>query len=366
MNSISDTHLHPGIINSDAATTLEAVPMTSSGDLPPKLSQIGFGHCGSVWGSFRLPSSSSPDLHLVVKREDASPGRDIKNEALVQSLICATTNLSRLSVPRYVGFVENDHRIWEGILPLLPVGFQRCRAMISEKIPSVSVQGKQLLVDKYAPPRLLQTRSDIKGWLNREHCLVRIYLGRQRRQTCDDQGGRKPQFFSLRNFAMHVDQAEELGLSCEDYARAMAEALATLHWQLRIDGADIEFVLGGHRRERPGPEDDNNNTPLAEHAVWMLDYDWCATFRANETGFESIARAFWRNDPYYPRPGSLDETGQKLWGVFAAEYVRVGTQMVKLFPRQNEKVETLVGLVAGAIEKIIETKPIRGAGALDQ
>jgi hypothetical protein len=63
------------------------------------LQRIGFGHCGSVWGTLKpsVPSNHNANGHnncgvhghnadadIVIKREDASPGRDIKNEVLVQ------------------------------------------------------------------------------------------------------------------------------------------------------------------------------------------------------------------------------------------------------------------------------------------
>jgi hypothetical protein len=50
--------------------------------------------------------------------------------------------------------------------------------------------------------------------------------------------------FTLRNFNIHVDQLEEIGVEAEEIALQMADALAIMHWKARIDADDIEFVLG--------------------------------------------------------------------------------------------------------------------------
>lgn len=89
----------------------------------------------------------------------------------------------------------------------------------------------------------------------------------------------------------------------------MAEALATLHWKVRTNAADVEFVLGAPRVEyramRPA-------APLGEHAIWMLDFDCSRPITADESGLESIARAFWRNDLYYPQSDSANKHDQEL------------------------------------------------------
>jgi hypothetical protein len=224
--------------------------------------------------------------------------------------------------------------------------------MISEKIEPVSHQAQRLLVKKYAPE---QFRDKLEGCFEggqREHCLVRMYLGRRRHMRQTQHRG--PRFFSLRNFPLHADQVEELELPCEDYARTMAEAMAMLHWDVRTDAADVEFVLGacrGAKAEAEGVE-----TPLAHHALWLLDFDCSRSIRADESGLEVIAREFWRNDPYFPQPDSAHEKDQKLWEIFAREYQRVGTRIVQTSPREGENVEKLCALVRGAIVKIVETK----------
>ncbi|OAA69949.1 hypothetical protein LEL_09765 [Akanthomyces lecanii RCEF 1005] len=84
------------------------------------------------------------------------------------------------------------------------------------------------------------------GDKSNESCLIRPYLGR-RRPDPDQRGGPKQRFFSLRNLPLHVDQMEELDLPVEEYAVAMADALAFLHWSARVDAGDVEYVLAPPR-----------------------------------------------------------------------------------------------------------------------
>ncbi|KAG5980710.1 hypothetical protein E4U55_003735 [Claviceps digitariae] len=325
------------------------------------LDRIGFGHCGSVWGTLRLESKQNVLLgghtNVVIKREDASPGRDISNEVSVQSQVFACTAsglLQQALVPQCFGFMSSFDERWKQLLPLLPGKFEGCRAMTAEKIGPVSSKAQLLLIDEYGPEtHREQLRESVRDG-KREHCLARVYLGRRRQmhQDQEHQQRRGPRFFSLRNFPVHADQAEELGLPCERYARAMAEALAVLHWKVRTNGADVEFVLGASREAG----DADTSVCLGEHAIWMLDFDCSRPITADESGLESIARAFWRNDPYYPQPHSAHQGDQKLWRIFAAEYRRVGMEVVQAHPREGEDVGVLCGLVDGALEKMVETK----------
>jgi hypothetical protein len=171
-----------------------------------------------------------------------------------------------------------------------------------------------------------------------EHCLVRIYLGR-RRVVSSDKKRHISRFFSLRNFPLHMDQMEELSLPCDVWAKAMGGALATIHWKLRVDGADIEFVLGAPRHATANS--------LDESALWVLDFDCCKPITADSDGLTAIARAFWRNDPYYPRPGTLNEKDQELWSIFKEECKRIGKEVLEA---------DLHNLVDEAVSRIEETR----------
>ncbi|CAH0055533.1 unnamed protein product [Clonostachys solani] len=295
------------------------------------LRRIGAGHCGSVWAT--LTSNNHPGLPIALKREDGSPGRSLRNEFTIQSQVYQ--GLESVLVPSPLAFIEKSGN-WSQILVHLPEGFESCNAMMSEFIKPVSEACRQVLTERYCPQGMLP--SQILNSPENRHCLVRIYLGR-RRLMSGDKKRHLSRFFSLRNFPLHMDQVEELGLPCDVWAKAMGGALATIHWKLRVDGADIEFVLGAPRHTKA-------NT-LSESALWVLDFDCCKPITADSVGLTAIARAFWRNDPYYPRPGTLNERDQELWSIFAEEYRRVGKEVLDI---------ELHNLIDEAVSRIEETR----------
>ncbi|OQE15524.1 hypothetical protein PENFLA_c031G00161 [Penicillium flavigenum] len=78
----------------------------------------------------------------------------------------------------------------------------------------------------------------------------------------------------------------------------MAEALAMLHWIAGIDANDVEFVLAPCN----GNDGATINNVLGRHSMWMLDFDLCRNMTMDENGVGKAVKAFWRNDPSYPRP----------------------------------------------------------------
>ncbi|EFZ03555.2 zinc finger domain protein [Metarhizium robertsii] len=309
------------------------------------LLMMSSGQCGSVWGMAMLHRHRHHSVGVVIKREHAGPGRYLKNEATLQRQIFTTAwSLQFTSVPQCFDLVhhEDDER-WRDLLLILPAGQGKCTTMIAERITAVSRQAQMLLVKKYnwtpTRHRLMQTLESNAYYT---HCLVHLYLGRRRPCSLGVPATR-PEVFTLCNFPLHVDQMEELQLPCPKYAKAMAESLAMLHWEMRLSGARVKFVLGGRR----GARRMSASTPLAESTVWMFDFDRLRPIQANVSGLISIARAFWRNSPYCPRPDST------LWNIFADEYRRVGKEKVQAYPRHGECVETLCDLVDGALNMIV-------------
>lgn len=289
-----------------------------------RLQRIGQGHCGSVWAGLSIGS-----LPLAIKREDGGPGRSLRNEFDVQRSVVEQTKAKTVHIqaliPQCLTYINPQDDEWPSILASLPENYEPCNAMISEKIRSVSAASRACLVEQYYPEA---ARQEILDDPKNKHCLIRIYLGRRRLMS-----GRPKKFLSLRNFPLHADQAEELGLPYKQYARAMGEALAMLHWRVKTDGADVEFVLGAPRwtalGDGNGDDDEAQNTlALSEHPLWMLDYDCSKPVEPNDAGIEAMARAFWRNDPYYPRPYQKAEEDRRLWEVFAEEYRKVGMEIV--------------------------------------
>lgn len=279
-----------------------------------QLERIGQGRCGTVWAA--SCSDCNGHDHLAMKREDGSTGRSISHEFQMHQKLLRFSLLSPLipvTIPRSFGYLSSqDGTTWSGILPRLPENYTGCNAIVSEKIIPFGTSIRRLLVQKFRPD--VDEESVISSQSN-EHCLIRPYLGRRRYRRSEtepatEQSRQRLRAFSLRNFPLHLDQMEQLRIDPGDYAMAMADALAFLHWIAKVDGNDVEFVLARPRSQPDAASSqmqlesrcfDNTNI-LGPHTMWMLDFDLCRDMTLDEKGVEQASNAFWGNDPYYPRP----------------------------------------------------------------
>ncbi|KAJ0159080.1 hypothetical protein CTA2_10349 [Colletotrichum tanaceti] len=315
---------------------------------PDQLRKIGAGHCGSVW------SCTSPESSLVIKREDGGEGRSITHEynmhrdvlrSLESPRVASTIKGSRVNMPRCEGFLgREDEAAWSAILPRLPGTFTSCNALISEKIPPLPRRVRKLLAQTLG---LGENPDQVADDASNAHCLVRPYLGRRKHRhntttatTTDDQTAapkRLFRFYSLRNLPLHANQMEDLGLDLEGYALAIADALAFLHWSARVDANDVEFVLAHSRQQATaqtapslGSTDFiSDEAVLGPHGMWLLDFDCCRTMTMDEAGIRQACKSFWRNDPYYPRPGGDTQTDQRLWDVFQTRFLETSERLLE-------------------------------------
>lgn len=141
----------------------------------------------------------------------------------------------------------------------------------------------------------------------------------------------------------------ELGLDVQSYAKVMAEGLAFLHWVARIDANDVEFVLARSRStSHSHPNSPFDITIFGTHLMWIIDFDCCNPVTMDENGAATAAECFWRNDPYYPRPGSTDTSDQELWCAFKNHYLEVSGEILK---KEEQSVKNLPKLLIGIIEE---------------
>ncbi|KAJ3529531.1 hypothetical protein NM208_g9715 [Fusarium decemcellulare] len=320
-----------------------------------RLERIGMGFCGSVWADM---DSSNADTASCMKREDGGPGRSLTNEYRIHKLVNQAVSLypqhaTSFSIPVCHGFLnKSDKTPWSEILPRLPPGSLACNALLSQKVQPVSETARRLLASIYAQGHDTET---IVGDKKNEHCLIRPYFGRRRHRT---RRAGKPTFFSLRNFPLHVDQMEELGISTDSYVKAMAEGLAFLLWVARVDANDVEFVLG-----RP-PSTMNSESGrfdpgiLGPHAMWIIDFDCCNQLPMDGEGVEIAARCFWRNDPFYPRPGSSNTRDEQLWNIFRDHFIQVSEAILQ------DELPSARQLPRLLTERIIETRGMYDKGVI--
>ena len=303
------------------------------------LLRIGQGFCGTVWAADHHGDFNYDGVDVALKREDGAPGRCLKIEWEHLQLINSTsrqyhTLLSQISIPQSVSYLLVSDSAWPDVIPRLPAGYESCNAMLSERIQPIGQHGRRVLTKAFCPAKIA---SDMMDNPKNKACLARCYLGKRK------QSDRECKFFSLRNFPLYLDYAEALDLPVEGYAVAMARALAFFHWACGIDGNDIEFVLGAARRD--SDEDEViESEKLGPYRLWVLDFDCCRAldFSSDERLVDRIVHSFWRNDPYYPRPGKERESDQRLWKLFSEEYVNSSIGVItRRFEGENERARLL-------------------------
>ncbi|KAJ4200450.1 hypothetical protein NW767_007515 [Fusarium falciforme] len=277
-----------------------------------QLERIGMGFCGSVWANV---DSSTNETASCMEREDGGPDRSITNEYHIHRLVSDAVNsnprhAASFRIPLCRGFLKKNDADWSKILLRLPPGSTACNALLSEKVQPVSETARRLLAVKYAEGHNSEV---IVGDKKNEHCLIRPYLGRRRHGWARRPG--KPAFFSLRNFSLRIDQMEEFAMSIEPYAKTTAEGLAFPPWIARVDANDVEFILA---RPRPSNSESSKfeTSILGPYSMWIIDFDCCNPLPMDEEGVEIAARCFWRNDPFYPRPGSSNAADKRHWEIF--------------------------------------------------
>ncbi|KAK8124203.1 hypothetical protein PG999_004121 [Apiospora kogelbergensis] len=300
--------------------------------------RIGAGFCGSVWS----PDFTTTSTTVAIKREDGGPGRSLLNDynihqTIIQSLESCPLELRTFTVPQCLAFVPKEHPGWQDgkVLARFPPGYEACNILISERIPPMPADVRNRIIDKFCPSNPPSLPDQIRADDKNRDCLVRPYLGRSKHGR--DQS--RISFFSLRNCPLHVDQMYDLGLSPKDYSSAMAKTLAFLHWGAKIDANDIEFVLA------PGNSAPQfSSTFLGGHSLWILDFDCCKPLSLDDAGVEQAARAFLKNDPFYPRPGRTNSYG--LWEEFRSEFLQYSRLILDsqdLPTKLMDRIEELVG-----------------------
>lgn len=261
-----------------------------------------------------------------MKREDGGPGRSLLNDCIMHKLVLEMVSAPQkkfsVCVPRWPNFVKNDDAEgwWAMNRDKFPSGYLACNTLCSERIPPLPQEVRNRLIDRYCPPASIMT---IKTNDADRDCLVRPYLGRRKIRN---EARRGQNFFSLRNYPLHLNQAEDLDLPILDYAYAMAEILAMMHWVAKIDANDIEFVLGGIPTGTDDPKTYTHSF-LGTHSLWVLDFDCCKPLTMDDAGMEQAARAFLRNDPFYPRPPANPSDGT-LWIEFRNRYLNYSHELV--------------------------------------
>ncbi|KAK3341931.1 zinc finger protein-domain-containing protein [Lasiosphaeria hispida] len=310
------------------------------------LERIGYGSCGSVWADSSFPDIDQRASALVLKRGDGLPDRSLSNEGEIHRHILSTLQTTgwdsdslgfKVNIPLYIDFLQPESASWANILPRLPSHFTACQALISERIMPMPRPARELIVECFWTGSEDMNEVIFSDKRN-EHCLLRPYLGR--RKTLLGKGEEGPRrsmlkpTISLRNYPLHINQIEALGLPAAEYASAMADALAFLLWEAQIDVCDVEFVLARPRSNTGDSQPhlgSRSFTPgvLGPHSLWILDFDCCRKLSMDGEGVQLAVERFWRNDPFYPTPDTRCGEDVKLWDVFSDRFLETSRRIME-------------------------------------
>ncbi|KAK3385677.1 zinc finger protein-domain-containing protein [Podospora didyma] len=309
--------------------------------------KIGFGQCGLI---FERPGF----IHVV---KVARPGfaDALRTDFVVHNKVFSAFHQdnhdnAQCRIPNVYYFIErNDKSWWDAHGHLFSASNTASTAsfplpafaVLSERILPLPKMVRQCLINTFCPPHLRESVS--ANPINRD-CVARVYLGRSRKPTAPMAN------FPLRNFNLHLDQMLQLGLPVEDYAAAMGEALALIHWSANVDGYDIEFVLGSEAEQSPKVP----STTLRQIRMWVLDFNLCTSWEENlainnpDAVIQQLVLAFFENDPYYPLPLMESDIEETLWSKFAGEYARKAELLLR------GKDETLAKLPSAFLDACIQ------------
>ena len=300
---------------------------------------IGWGSCGKMYHQPGTTHVIKKAINgNIVLSDKCRLWNDLIMHKKVEEVI-DSHNVSRdtipVLVPRVYRYISKANDWWKTHDHMFPPEDRTPEnLLISEHIPPIHAIGRNALMDYFCPEKL---RPGARLQDSNKDCLVRLYLGKRRDHITRLRPGDKTSF-GIRNFPLCLDQMEDIGLDTKAFASAMADTLALLHWEARIDAADIEFVLGGApcltHTPLPGFEqlrhleaDTSTDTTVPDHGagapvthMWLLDFNQCQPITMNEIGVNQAVKRFLDNDPYYPRP-AIESADDSLWLHFEQRYV---------------------------------------------
>jgi len=256
-------------------------------------------------------------------------GRGLENEYNIQARVYnafrkySQNHELEIQVPRPERLIrkEEDNRAWwSENAHLFPKDhLEPANLLQNERIPPLPEAVRELLIDRFCPAQWQTAVVDNPG---NKHCLVRPYLGRTKPSQ------RRSMFnaFSLRNFNLHLDQCDEIRIDPSCFMHAMADSLALMHYKVRVNARDVEFVLAAAPPAATRSSTDKHDLLQCKLHFWLLDFNQVLDITMDQAGIDDAVQAFADNDPYFPRPGRGDGF---LWELFKARYLETSGRIVE-------------------------------------
>lgn len=268
--------------------------------------EIGTGSIGKVYEHpgtvfvYKVPVSGQPDK-LWNNYE--------KHLRVYNSFKAVPYVRDQIEIPRCFWYATPDTAtFWDEYLERFPDTLQFPRAprhvLCMERIFPLPCPIRHSLVDKFCP---VMNRQQMKESEANKDCLVRPCLGRQRY-------GSGSHFFTLRNFKLHANEIQDLGMPTSQLCSNMAHTLAVVHWRTKIDAMDVESVLGSSpldEQEVRVEVDTLELGTMAPHtstyeqathsspnftkrvtALWLIDFDDYSNITMDSHGVDMAVKAF--------------------------------------------------------------------------
>ena len=319
---------------STASSSFAINHLTHEERMQPNFKEIGSGECGTVYALMGTTE--------VLKVPNEGKIHDLWNDAQMHKQVDEAFGRASLklrqhfNIPRYRQWVlPADRSFWNGHRNF-PKSFQPDHGLVSDRIFPLPFPVRAAIFDSFAGKDIPESRDHNLAKPENKDCLVRLYLGRRRNEVTRSH-------IALRNFPLHVNDMEHLGLDTSMFAKIMGQALAFLHWEAKVDAYDVEFVLGSapkHRVPASAAEMRDSSpydtkffgNPLFNHqsvGVWLLDFDQCHCFEHNNDGLDQLLKCFYWNGPYYPRPVNMNAEDTKLWEIFKWAYLEASSKLTR-------------------------------------
>ncbi|PGH16116.1 hypothetical protein AJ80_05331 [Polytolypa hystricis UAMH7299] len=315
--------------------------------------EIGRGSCGTVF-----QHNNTTAALKVANKEDG----ELWNEYLMLARVqygFKNINLSHnLRAPDIAYFVsDGDSEWWDSHETYFPPRLRNMKPQVLyiERILPIPAPIRQRLIDRHCPEDMKANARDDP--LN-EACLLRVHLGKRRPESGLDQ----LRSFFLRNFTIYQGEVGEdipggQRYDVRNVECLMGQALAAMHWKVRIDADGVKFVLGMDGKSRwhhlvPSqiaalPENISTwpltqSTPEPMMRLWLFDSNRCKDMPKNGKGVQQAVQVFCHSDSHFPRPSRKADSNNELWHKFVNAYMETANSILK--DEESISVKALPGI----------------------
>ncbi|RVX73700.1 hypothetical protein B0A52_02590 [Exophiala mesophila] len=305
--------------------------------------EIGTGSIGTV---LEHPGTIWAYKFALLDQSDKLWNNYLMGLQVQQSFALRAKMSADVAIPQCMWFATAYSQFWTTYKSQIPDSRRPGDVLCMERIFPLPEVIRNKLIDVFCQLDPA-SREQAKKIASNKNCLIRPYLGRARITS----GQSRLRAFSLRNYKLHLDQIQYIGLDVEELASSMAKAMAIMHWDIGIDAADAEFVLGSSPTvEGTVPPAANDITSLLRTAekvdtfrevtisnpnfkqrlvtLWLLDFDACGKINTNAAGVQRAVKAFLENEPYCPRPNGGSNYCDHLWSVFGNQYLETSRSIL--------------------------------------